>query len=74
MNQYSSIGANNNNLKGKKVHFIKDIILRPMLAFVKMYFLKLGFLEGKLGYVLAVSYANYTMNKYVKLWHLAHKR
>ena len=73
MNQYSSIGATNNNLKGKKVHFIKDIILRPMLAFVKMYFLKLGFLEGKLGYVLAVSYANYTMNKYVKLWHLAHK-
>lgn len=67
MNQYSSIGAENYKERGKKAHFFKDILVRPFLAFIKMYFLKLGILEGKLGYMLSVNYANYTMNKYCKL-------
>ena len=67
MNQYSSIGAENYKERGKKAHFFKDILIRPFLAFIKMYFLKLGILEGQLGYMLAVNYANYTMNKYAKL-------
>lgn len=67
MNQYSSIGAKKYKECGKKAHFVKDILARPIFAFIKMYFLKLGILEGKLGYMLAVNYANYTMNKYCKL-------
>lgn len=67
MNQYSSIGAKNYKERGKKAYFLKDILVRPFLAFIKMYFLKLGILEGKLGYMLAANYANYTMNKYCKL-------
>ena len=67
MNQYSSIGAKNYKERGKNAYFIKDILVRPFLAFIKMYFLKLGILEGKLGYMLATNYANYTMNKYCKL-------
>ena len=67
MNQYSSIGAKNYKERGKKAYFFKDILARPFLAFIKMYFLKLGILEGKLGYMLAANYANYTMNKYCKL-------
>lgn len=73
MNQYSSIGATNNKLKGKNAYFYRDIFMRPIFAFVKMYFLKLGFLEGKLGYVLSINYANYTMTKYLKLWHMGEK-
>ena len=67
MNQYSSIGAKNNYLKGKKCGVIKDIVLRPFFAFLKMYLLKLGILEGWLGFVLCVNYAGYTQNKYIKL-------
>ena len=67
MNTYSTIGAQNNKAKNKKVSVIKDFVFRPFFAFVKMYILKLGFLEGWLGFVLCLNYANYTLNKYVKL-------
>ena len=67
MNTYSTIGAQNNKAKNKKVSIIKDFVFRPFFAFIKMYVLKLGFLEGWLGFVLCLNYANYTLNKYVKL-------
>ena len=67
MNAYSTIGAQNNKAKNKKVSVIKDFVLRPFFAFIKMYILKKGFLEGWLGFVLCLNYANYTLNKYVKL-------
>ena len=67
MNTYSTIGAQNYKDKNKKVGIIKDFVLRPFLAFFKMYVLKKGFLEGWLGFVLCLNYANYTLNKYVKL-------
>lgn len=64
MNVYSSIWAENSN---KKVGFIKDIVFRPIFAFIKMYVIQLGFLEGWFGFVLAVNYSLYTLNKYAKL-------
>ena len=64
---YSSIAAQNYKIKDKKVSIIKDIVFRPFFAFFKMYILKKGFLEGWLGFVLCLNYANYTLNKYVKL-------
>ena len=67
MNQYSSIGAQNYHDKHKSVSVISDFFLRPAFAFFKMYVLKKGFLEGWLGFVLCLNYANYTLNKYVKL-------
>ncbi len=67
MNKYSSLGAVDRNLRGKKCSVIGDLILRPLFAFFKMYILKGGFLEGWLGLVLCLNYANYTLNKYVKL-------
>lgn len=67
MNQYSSIGAQNYHDKHKKVSVIGDFLFRPAFAFFKMYVLKKGFMEGWLGFVLCLNYANYTLNKYVKL-------
>lgn len=67
MNQYSSIGAQNYYEKKKKVNIFNDFVFRPFFAFIKMYFLKKGFLEGWLGFVLSLNYANYTLNKYIKL-------
>lgn len=67
MNKYSSIGAVDRNLRGKQCSIVRDLILRSLFAFFKMYILKGGFLEGWLGFVLCLNYANYTLNKYVKL-------
>ena len=67
MNMYSAIGAVKNYEVGKKARYIKDFIFRPFFAFIKMYILKKGFLEGWIGFVLCLNYANYTLNKYVKL-------
>ena len=67
MNAYSTIGAQNYKDKNKKVGVLKDFVFRPFFAFVKMYFLKKGFMEGWLGFVLCLNYANYTLQKYIKL-------
>lgn len=67
MNKYASIGAEDRRQRGKKCSVFKDLIFRPAFAFFKMYVLKAGFLEGWLGFVLCLNYANYTLNKYVKL-------
>ena len=70
MNQYSSLAAEKNKQAGKHCHFLFDVIIRPAFAFFKMYILKLGILDGQLGYMLCKNYANYTMNKYIKLKYL----
>lgn len=67
MNKYASIGAEDRKMRGKKCSVLKDLVFRPAFAFFKMYVLKAGFLEGWLGFVLCLNYANYTLNKYVKL-------
>ena len=74
MNQYSGIGAQNYYDKQKNVSILGDFIFRPFFAFFKMYILKKGFLEGWLGFVLCLNYANYTLNKYVKLKLLKDKK
>lgn len=67
MNKYASIGAEDRKQRGKKCSVFKDLFFRPAFAFFKMYVLKAGFLEGWMGFVLCLNYANYTLNKYVKL-------
>lgn len=66
-NKYSTMWAKDHRGK-KKVNILKDIFVRPGFAFIKMYFLKRGFLEGMLGFVLSCCYMNYTLAKYVKLY------
>lgn len=57
--------------EGKRAQFFRDIVLRPAFAFFKMYFLKGGFLDGKIGWILSVNHYFYTQTKYVRLWSLA---
>lgn len=67
MNKYASIGAEDRRQRGKTCSILRDLVFRPAFAFFKMYVLKAGFLEGWMGFVLCLNYANYTLNKYVKL-------
>jgi hypothetical protein len=46
-------------------------IARGLWAFIRTYVLRLGFLDGRLGFVLALSIAETTYYKYLKLWLLS---
>jgi len=56
-NRYSSIAAKPNKLKA---------LFSPFWTFFKLYFIKLGFLEGWDGFVIAKLYSEYTFWKYIK--------
>ena len=56
-NRYSSLNSKKRYLKA---------IFNPYWTFFKIYFLKLGFLEGWRGFVIAKLYAQYTFWKYIK--------
>lgn len=49
---------------------IYNLIFNPMVAFIKSYFVKMGFLDGVRGLSIAVSEAFSTFLKYLYLWEL----
>jgi glycosyltransferase involved in cell wall biosynthesis len=51
----------------KKTSSQLRVILYPLFTFIKMYFLKLGFLDGYAGFLVCVSGAYYRFMKYAKL-------
>jgi glycosyltransferase involved in cell wall biosynthesis len=73
INKYTSIAAGRLYEKGKTTSVL-NIAVRPVFTFIKKFFLKLGFLDGVAGFVIAVSTAFYTFSKYLKLYDLAKKR
>ena len=52
-------------LEQKKKNLLKAIF-SPFWSFFKIYFLKLGFLDGRHGFIIAKVYAQYTFWKYIK--------
>lgn len=69
LNRYTTLDALQLHQAGREAK-LPDILLRPPLAFLKMYLLKAGFLDGTCGLILAVASAFHVFSKYVKLWHL----
>lgn len=72
-NLYTSLAAEEIAGDGKTFH-IPDLLFRPLFMFLKMYIIRLGFLDGMEGFMLAVFSANYVYTKYAKLWELNHSR
>lgn len=70
LNLYTTLAAKKNIQKGKTAYFIRDILLRPLFAFIKMYILRAGWRDGKIGLILALFHFFYTMAKYVKMYDL----
>ena len=70
VNRYTTLAAEKYRKDGKSVSFVKDIVLRPIWAFFKIYILNLGFLDGKLGFIFSMNHYIYTMMKYTKLYYL----
>lgn len=69
-NNYTRLAAEKYKKEGKGCNFFKDIVLRPIWAFFKIYILDRGFLDGKLGFIFSVNHYFYTMTKYVRLYYL----
>ena len=49
---------------------VRDLVLRPPARFLRAYLLKRGFLDGVVGFVIAVATAFHVFLKYAKLWEL----
>ena len=54
--------------EGKKKSSLFSAISHAFFRFIKMYFIKLGFLDGRHGLLLAILSANTTFTRYADLW------
>jgi glycosyltransferase involved in cell wall biosynthesis len=68
-NRYTSLASNELSENGRTFSLI-DLLMRPLFIFIKMFFLKKGFLDGIHGFILAVFSSLYVFAKYAKLWEL----
>ena len=66
INLYSDYGARKNQLAGSSAS-IFTAIGHGVFAFVRSYIIKLGFLDGKYGFMLAIAQAEGSYYKYLKL-------
>lgn len=72
MNDYSSWSAEQKKGRGQKGGLLKAIS-HGLWAFVRGYLLRLGFLDGREGFLLAFSNAEGTYYRYLKLMYLKEK-
>ena len=68
-NDFTSWTASDMRDKGRRTR-LTDVLARPAFRFIKMYFLKLGFLEGMRGLLLCGFAAFNVFSKYAKLWEI----
>jgi glycosyltransferase involved in cell wall biosynthesis len=73
MNSYSSSGAEVAVAKGHHRFSLINIVVRPKLTFLYNYIFRLGFLDGREGFLLHLYHAIYVSWKYAKAWELARK-
>lgn len=66
-NKFSSIAADELFEQGKRSYFFTDLMIYPFFVFVKSYFIKLGFLDGVTGLLVAITISYYRFLKYAKL-------
>jgi hypothetical protein len=69
MDRYTTLAAQEIIAKRKSVAILK-LVLDPPWTFFRSYCLKLGFLDGVEGLIIAQMAAFYTFVKYCKVWHL----
>ena len=66
VNNFSSLMAEDMYERGKHYH-ISLLLLRPTFKFFEVYLLKLGFLDGLAGFIIAVTSAYAMFVRYIKL-------
>jgi hypothetical protein len=73
MDRYSTASAQAMFERGGRGSFAGAVV-RGLWAFIRTYFLRLGVLDGRMGFVLALSVAETTYYKYLKLWILCRRK
>lgn len=71
-NRFTNIQAKEMFERGKKSNVIK-LVVNPFMAFVSGYVVKMGFLDGYNGFIIARQASYSTLIKYAKLLHLQRK-
>lgn len=66
---FSGEGAAQMHARGRRASWV-DLSLRPWWRFVHVYIVRLGFLDGRAGYMVARLGAYFTFLKYARLWDL----
>jgi len=74
LNRYSSLGAEMAIANGPRGFNPFMILLNPLATFIKNYFFRLGFLDGREGLLWHLYHAVYVSLKYAKAWELSHKK
>ena len=64
---YTTLAAQDKGRTVRTVH-ASDLVVRPLIVFVKSYVLKQGFRDGVRGLIVSVFAGMYTFVKYAKLW------
>ena len=72
-NRYTTLAAQDMAASGRQFTF-RDVTVRPVFQFIKMYVLRGGILDGLEGFILAVLSSAYVFTKYAKLWELTKGR
>jgi glycosyltransferase involved in cell wall biosynthesis len=67
MDRYSSLGAEMLVASGRRVSFMSGIV-HGLWTFLRTYFFRAGFLDGREGFLLAVANAEGTYYRYMKAW------
>ncbi|HEX7158368.1 MAG TPA: glycosyltransferase family 2 protein [Edaphobacter sp.] len=77
MDRYSTLGAQILLAKGKTsrslLGFIHHVLVIPTLTFIWNYVFRLGFLDGREGFLLHTYHSTYTSWKYAKAWQTTRK-
>jgi glycosyltransferase involved in cell wall biosynthesis len=68
--EYAWLGSQKYFRKGKRCYSLLSALLRSIWTFFLIYVIRLGFLDGPVGFLTAINYAQNNFNKYAGLWTL----
>lgn len=66
--KYAWLGSQKYFSQGRRCHSLSVALLRALWTFLLIYVLRGGFLDGRIGFIVAMNYAQGNFNKYVGLW------
>lgn len=70
---YASLAARRRFEKGVHGGGLIGASLRAVFVFIQIYIIRLGFLDGGVGFLMAVMHSQYAFNKYAGLWYMRKK-
>lgn len=72
--KYAWLGAQKRYQAGKKGYGLTGAAVRALWVFFQIYVIRRGFLDGRIGFLVAVLYSQGAFNKYAGLWALRRQK